>query len=161
MEKVDIKRFEQFEPIKEPLSEDPRGHGFSGSIGCPTEVDVERGIETIDREIAKMCSSIMDAIKEARRRNIKANAVMINDELYYSRLCSTEGGIFLDVPMICGLRVLLSKDELPEDTLYSVSYAPHLGPSEREELEQLRQENEELRAFKERVMSVLQEETYE
>lgn len=156
MEKIEFKRFEQFEPIKEPLSEDPRGHGFSDPIGCPTEVDFERGIETIDREIAKMCSSIMDAIKEAWRRNIKANAVVINDELYYSRLCSTEGGIFFDVPMICGLRVLLSKNELPEDTLFSVSYAPHLSPSEREELERLRQENKELRAFKERVLAALE-----
>lgn len=140
MNKVEFRRFEKFEPI-----------------GLPTEADVERGIETIDREVTKMIGSIMDALKEAWRRNIKANSVMINDELYYSRLCSTEGGIYLDVPMICGLRVLLSKNELPEDTLFSVCYAPHLEPSGYEELERLRQENEELRAFKERVLAAMEE----
>lgn len=151
MENVEFKKIESFEPINASLSEDPRGHGFSEPVGVPTEADIDRGI-------SQMCKSIQDALKEAWRHNIKANAVLINDELYYSRLCSTEGGIFLDVPMICGLRVLHSKNELPEDTLFSVSYAPHLEPSEREELERLRQENEELRAFKERVLAAMDEE---
>ena len=154
MENVDFKKIESFEPINAPLSEDARGHGFSEPVGVPTEADIDRGI-------SQMCKSIQDALKEAWRHNIKANAVVINDELYYSRLCSTVGGLFLDVPMICGLRVLPSKNELPEDTLFSVSYAPHLEPSEREELERLRQENEELRAFKERVLAAMQEEPYE
>lgn len=113
----------------------------------------EKDINTIDREISKMCNSIEDAICEARRFSIKANAVIISDELYYSRLLTSDGVFIHEVPMICGLKVLLSKDELPEDTLFSVSYVSHLEPSEREELEQLRQENEELRAFKERMLA--------
>ncbi len=114
-----------------------------------TETDIERNIR-------KMEKSISDAIKEAMRHSIEANMVVISDELYYSRLCINDYGVWIDHPMICGLKAILAKDELPEDTLFAVSHADYLPWSISDELERLRRENKELRAFKERVLAALE-----
>lgn len=150
MGNVEFKKIKLFEPIKKPLSEDWRGHGFSEPVGVPTEADIDRGI-------SQMCKSIQEAIKEAMRHSIEANMVVISDELYYSRLCINDYGVWIDHPMICGLKAVLAKDELPEDTLFAVSHADNLPWSISDELERLRSENKELRAFKERVLAALEE----
>ena len=83
---------------------------------------------------------ILDAAREARIRDIKANAVVISDRLYYSELISPFDG--RKQPMICGLKVFYDAG-LPEDTLFSVVHLNSLA--EDEKIKALKAENAELR----------------
>lgn len=83
---------------------------------------------------------IADAVKEANKRSIDANMVAINDRLFYSKL-----NIFpLDVPMICGLRVVQT-ESLPDDMLFSVFHLDKPPLTLYEQNEKLKEENRRLR----------------
>ena len=78
-------------------------------------------------------AGIMEAKKESYKRNIEANAVLINDRLLYSKLqfaqpLRYDGPVF-EVPMVCGLRAYYT-DELPDKVLFAVTHNP---PPKREE----------------------------
>lgn len=78
---------------------------------------------------------------EADIRQIKANAIMINDNLYYSHLYIH--GI-TRVDMICGLKCVYTK-ELPEDTLFALVNINKLPDGKDEEIAKLKEENARLK----------------
>lgn len=83
---------------------------------------------------------VIQAVHEAIKRDIKANAIVINDRLYFSKLF----GDGAEVPMICGLRAFYS-DELPNDTLFAVVQAHNLPLTKDETIAELEAENEMLK----------------
>ena len=70
---------------------------------------------------------LTEAMVEGRKRNIEANAVLINDRLLYTKLQQVmriNGDVTcLVVPMICGLKAYYT-NELPDDVLFAVAHAP-------------------------------------
>lgn len=92
-------------------------------------------------EPANIVEHIIQAQIEAVKRVIKANAVVISDKLYFSKLqisCND------DVPMICGLKCVYSK-ELPDDTLFAVCYLPNAPQTKDERFKELEAENAKLK----------------
>ena len=72
-------------------------------------------------------AGIMEAKKESYKRNIEANAVLINDRLFYTKLQFAQppryGGLVFEIPMVCGLRAYYT-DELPDKVLFAVTHNP-------------------------------------
>ena len=70
-------------------------------------------------------AGIMEAKKESYKRNIEANAVLINDRLLYSKLQFAQppryGGLVFEIPMVCGLRAYYT-NELPDKVLFAVCH---------------------------------------
>lgn len=60
---------------------------------------------------------IMDAAAEALKKGIKANAVFINDRLFFSKLTPFSA----EVPIVCGLKAYYTV-ELPDDVLFAVAH---------------------------------------
>ncbi len=94
---------------------------------------------------------IMQAKKEALRRDILANAVLINDRQYFSRIYH-EGR---EISMICGLKAFYT-DELPDDTLFAVVEADASCKNQDERIAELKEENEMLRNRLNRISDVLE-----
>lgn len=70
---------------------------------------------------------LKNAQAEAYKRQISANAIFINKELYYSKVYSPNFGHF---DLICGLKILYS-DDLPDDTFFALVNDAHL-PTEKD-----------------------------
>jgi hypothetical protein len=97
-------------------------------------------------EINSIFQHIHQAYIEAQKRNIKANAVVISDKLYFSRLL----GDGVDVPMVCGLKCIYS-DDLPDDTLFAVFEGHNLPLTKGEKIRELEEENKTLRETLDRI----------
>ena len=104
----------------------------------------------------ELIESIRMAKYEAIKHDIETNAVMLTDELYHTYFHNDLGMAKYDVHMICGLKAIPSCGILPEGTAFAVFHGTNLPLSMEEELSKLRQENEELRAFKELIRSILE-----
>ncbi len=65
-----------------------------------------------------LLNRVQEAINEAYKRQIDANAVIINDRLFHSKI--VRGGY--EIPMICGLPVLDSSFVLPDDVAFAVTH---------------------------------------
>jgi hypothetical protein len=96
--------------------------------------------------IGSIIDHIAQAKSEAYKRGIKANAVVISDKLYFSRLL----GYGVDVPMVCGLKCIYSED-LPDDTSFAVCKAHSLPVTKDERIRELEEENQRLNEAIERV----------
>lgn len=95
--------------------------------------------------------SFMDIVKkaytEAMREGIKANSIVINENMVKVQEFGTIiAGRGLFVPaMFCGLNVYLTKDELPEGYSFALVQGPD-GPTDRlAQFESIGMEPEELR----------------
>lgn len=90
-----------------------------------------------------MINSIIEHIEEARYeamvRGIEANAVAINDRLYFSKISNGYG----DIPIICGLRCVYT-NELPEDVRFAVFHASNAVMTKDEMIASLQKKNDEL-----------------
>ena len=90
-----------------------------------------------------MINSIVEHIYEARReamiRGIEADAVAINDKLYYTKLSNGYG----DIPMVCGLKCVYT-NELPEDTMFAVFKADRTVRTKDEMIADLQDRNRDL-----------------
>lgn len=73
--------------------------------------------------------ALLEALKIANRENIKANSVIINKNFVKTPDLHMIGGVL--PPMICGLEMTLTADELPENYSFAVLEA---GKTEREKL---------------------------
>lgn len=93
--------------------------------------------------------SIFELIREAQieafRRGIKANSVIINENMVEVRPHGFESfNNYVDIPpMICGLNVVLTKDELPEDYSFAICETSH--KHRLQEFESIGMEPDELR----------------
>ena len=76
--------------------------------------------------INNIIKGIMDSMVECRKREIEANAVLINDRMFFSKTLVYPVGY---VPMVCGLRAYYS-NELPDDVLFAVT---HVDGADRKE----------------------------
>ena len=108
---------------------------------------------------------VREAVIEAEKHNIRANAVLINDKLLYSKLCQVHTvndsfASYVDAPMICGLRAFYS-DELPEEMLFSVLESNNLPPTAQEKLQYLEEENKRLREKLSKLSELLEEDEHE
>ena len=65
---------------------------------------------------------IRDAQVEAFKHGIKANTIMINDNLCAVKphIFETFGGVSQVPPMICGMNVYWTKSELPDDYAFAI-----------------------------------------
>lgn len=99
-------------------------------------------------------NSIIDHIEEARReamlRDITANAVAINDKLYFSKLSNGYG----DIPIVCGLKCVYA-NELPDDTMFAVFKSPNAVMTKDEMIAKLQAENRELNRMLERAYEII------
>ena len=101
-----------------------------------------------------MINSIVEHIYEARREamihGIEADAVAINDKLYYTKLSNGYG----DIPMICGLKCVYT-NELPEDTMFAVFQSNGAVRTKDEIIADLQDRNKKLSDELERVYAVI------
>lgn len=85
-----------------------------------------------ETNLNELIELINEAKKEAIKNNIKANMIIINENLiktdaFYIKV----GNSVTDFPpMICGLEVKLTNDELPDNMAFAITY----GYTEREKL---------------------------
>lgn len=98
-----------------------------------------------------LIEGIIKAKKEALRRDIRANAVLINDRQYFSQIYP-EGR---EISMICGLKAFYT-DELPDDTLFAVVEADVRPVEESVNVAELKKENEMLKDKLTRIMKCLE-----
>jgi len=101
-----------------------------------------------------MIDSIIGHIEEARFeamvRGIEANAVAINDRLYFSKISNG----YEDIPIVCGLKCVYT-NELPEDVRFAVFHAPRAVMTKDEMIARLQDEKRELNRELERVYEIL------
>jgi hypothetical protein len=83
-------------------------------------------------------------------RGIEADAVAINDKLYYTKLSNGYG----DIPMVCGLKCVYT-NELPEDTMFAVFKSSGAVMTKDEMISHLQEKNRELNKQLERVYEML------
>lgn len=99
----------------------------------------------MENVITNYTTNFMEHLEQARIeayiRQIKANAIIINDNLYYSCLYPRLG---TRVDMICGLKCVYSK-ELPENTLFALVNLNNLPDNKDEEIARLKKENARLK----------------
>ena len=100
--------------------------------------------------IEPIIKGIMDATIEAQKRGIKANAVFINNKLYFSKIQTAH----IDIPIICGLKAFYT-EELPEDVLFAVSEANNLPSTKEEYVKKLESENAMLKKRLENIGDIL------
>lgn len=90
-----------------------------------------------------MLSSIIDHIYEAKYeamvRGIEANAVAINDRLYFSKISNG----YEDIPIVCGLKCVYT-NELPEDVMFAVFKADRTVRTKDEIIADLQERNRNL-----------------
>lgn len=98
-----------------------------------------------NKEIRTIYDKILEAKKEAIKRRIEANTIMISPELAYS-FYVVNGKTF---PMICGMKTVVSY-ELPENVSFALINASTVG-----EVESLRKENESLKEKLNKVLELI------
>ena len=89
--------------------------------------------------INSIAEHIYEAKIEAMRRGIEADAVAINDRLYYTKLANGYG----DIPMVCGLKCVYT-NELPEDTMFAVFESSQAVMTKDEMIAKLQDDNRKL-----------------
>lgn len=117
--------------------------------------------ENVNNYFDEMFEQIRQAKKEAIKHNIKANAIVINDKLQFSKARfitfkyspTTYNEIVKIPPMILGLRTIFS-DELPDGVDFAILHNDSIL-SQKEEIEKLKQENEELREKLKHIEDIL------
>ena len=101
-----------------------------------------------------MINSIYEHIYEAQReamiRGIEADAVAINDRLYYTKLSNGYG----DIPMVCGLKCVYT-NELPEDTMFAVFKSSNAIMTKDEMIAKLQDEKKELNRQLDRAYEII------
>lgn len=101
-----------------------------------------------------MINSIVEHIYEAQREamihGINANAVAINDRLYYTKLSNGYG----DIPMVCGLKCVYT-NELPNDTIFAVFESSSAVMTKDEIIANLQKKNEELNKQLDRAYEII------
>lgn len=101
-----------------------------------------------------MIDSIIEHIEEARFeamvRGIEANAVAINDRLYFSKISNG----YEDIPIVCGLKCVYT-NELPEDVRFAVFHAPRAVMTKDEMIAKLQVEKKELNKRLEKVYDII------
>jgi hypothetical protein len=101
-----------------------------------------------------MMRSIIEHIEEARYeamvRGIEANAVAINDRLYFSKISNG----YEDIPIVCGLKCVYT-NELPDDVRFAVFHAPRAVMTKDEMIAKLQDEKKELQNELERVYAII------
>lgn len=104
--------------------------------------------------VIQMINSIIDHIYEAKYeamvRGIEANAVAINDRLYFSKISNDYG----DIPIVCGLKCVYT-NELPEDVGFAVFHASNAVMTKDEMIASLEKKNEELHRQLDRVYEII------
>jgi hypothetical protein len=99
----------------------------------------------MENVITNYTTNFMEHLEQARVeaeiRQIEENAIIINDNLYYSHLYTHLG---TRVDMICGLKCVYSK-ELPENTLFALVNLNNLPDNKDEEIARLKEENKRLK----------------
>ena len=103
--------------------------------------------------IEEINKRVHEAYREMMKRDLKANAVLINDRLIYTRLMGTE--------MICGLRVVPAIGELPDDVEFAIGYCYNRPQTQQERIDQLVKEREALMDRINAAMSILRGEIEE
>lgn len=89
---------------------------------------------------------IVKATFEAQKRGIEANMIVIDAGIAYSRIPAIAGIIPYDVPLLCGLKVVLDgKNELPDDVAFALLHAENPPKTNAERIKELEAENEALR----------------
>ena len=109
----------------------------------------------------EMFEQIRQAKKEAIKHNIKANAIVINDKLQFFKerfitftYSPTNYNEIIEIkPMILGLKTIFS-DKLPDGVDFAIFHDDSIL-SEQEEIEKLKQENEELREKLKHIEDIL------
>lgn len=111
--------------------------------------------EDVSAYFDKMFEQIRQAKKEAIKHNIKANAIVINNKLQFSKAFNMT--FFREMiempPMILGLKTIFS-DELPDGVDFAILHQDS-KLSQNEEIEKLKQENEELREKLKHIEDIL------
>lgn len=108
---------------------------------------------TISEQMQSFYQGILDSERLARIAGIKANAVFINDKLYFSKI-----PIFgNEIPIICGLKAFYTTN-LPEDTLFAVGQAHGATPTKDEHIKQIEEENAQLKRRLSSIGNILEEE---
>lgn len=101
-----------------------------------------------------MINSIVEHIYEAQReamcRGIQADAVAINDRLYYSKLSSGYG----DIPMVCGLKCVYT-NELPDDTTFAVFKSNGAVMTKDEIIAKLQKDNDDIHRELEKAYDII------
>jgi hypothetical protein len=82
---------------------------------------------------------IYEAKLEAMKRGIEADAVAINDRLYYTKFSSVCG----DIPMVCGLKCVYT-NELPDGVTFAVFKSARTVRTKDEIIADLQDRNKEL-----------------
>lgn len=99
-------------------------------------------------------NSIVDHITEAKYEamacGIEANAVAINDRLYFSKISNG----YDDIPIVCGLKCVYT-NELPEDVRFAVFHAPNAVMTKDERIASLEKKNEELHRQLDKVYEII------
>lgn len=96
---------------------------------------------------------VKQSIKEATRKGIEANSIIINENMVEvapfvinHRMRGIDYHSFHEMPhMICGLNVILTKDELPDGYSFAVVEAPDHRIDRLKEFESIGMEPAELR----------------
>lgn len=101
-----------------------------------------------------MIDSIIKHIEEARFeamiRGIEANAVAINDRLYFSKFSNG----YEDIPIVCGLKCVYT-NELPEDVRFAVFHASSAVMTKDEIIAKLQDEKRGLKQELERAYEII------
>lgn len=101
-----------------------------------------------------MINSIVEHIYEAKReamcRGIEADAVAINDSMYYSKLSNGCN----DIPMVCGLKCVYT-NELPDDTMFAVFKSDRTVRTKDEIIADLQYRNRELTKALDRAYEII------
>lgn len=111
------------------------------------ENDVVEPDNMLDEIIAK----VKKAKQEAIRRGIEANAIAIDDDLYYSHFNNG----YEDVPMICGLKILCKDGCFPDNVSFALLKADHLPETKQERLTRLERENERLKEKLQEIYNIV------
>jgi hypothetical protein len=81
--------------------------------------------------VESIIKGIMDAVQECHKREIEANAVLINDRMFFSKTLVYPVG---EVPMVCGLKAYYNND-IPDNVLFAVT---HVDGADRKEMVEVR-----------------------
>ena len=108
-----------------------RGEKITYEKGSMFLCDDDNPVREAQKSLEKM---ILDARREAFKKHIEVNSVIINTNMVEvpGDLISDGSSIWGVPPMICGLYAYFTKDELPE----GYSFAILKGPKHRTRLEQ-------------------------
>lgn len=100
----------------------------------------------------KWTELLLESIKEAERRGIEANAILINENMVDvlpfvvpAKVQGNDYTVCYQFPrMICGLNVVLTKDELPDGYSFAICEAPMYATDRLKAFNNIGMEPEEL-----------------